>query len=159
MTSFTRVAMATVLATWCLSGAARAAQIVQNSDEPGRNPWQQTRQTQVGTGDCNSGLCIVIFKPVPKGQRLVITYASALFEGSTSLGTGVVDASVSTVIPGVPGEVRAQVPGIGLAGKAGQYQAAGRVTLFIDQTNSPVMVLEGASGFVRATIVGYLVKL
>jgi hypothetical protein len=33
------------------------------------------------------------------------------------------------------------------------------MNLYVDQTDSPVMVVEGASGSVRATIVGYLVKL
>jgi hypothetical protein len=103
-------AMVACFVSACLPDVGLAAQAVQNVDEPGRNPWQQTKQTQVNTGDCISGLCVIIFKQVPKGQRLVITYASASFDGSTALGTGVVDASISTTIPGVPGEVRAQIP-------------------------------------------------
>src|SRR5882757_102383 len=83
-------------------GVALAAQAVQNVDEPGRNPWQQTQNAQVNNGDCHEGLCVIIFKQVPKGQRLVVTFASALFDGSTALGTGVIDASVSNVVPGVP---------------------------------------------------------
>jgi hypothetical protein len=138
---------------------AYAAQLTENIDEPGRNPWQQTRQTQINTGDCHSGLCVVIFKDVPKGKRLVLTYASALFEGSTALGVGVVDASVSNTVPGIPGSVIVQVPGLSAAGKSGNYQAGGHITLYVDQGQSPVMVLEGASGTVRATASGYLVTL
>jgi hypothetical protein len=134
-------------------------QDVKNVDEPGRNPWRQTKQTQVNTGDCHKGFCIVIFGDIPKGKRLVVTYASALFDGSTALGVGLVDVSLSDSVPGISGAVIAQVPGLSGAGKSGHYQAGGAMTFYVDQERSPVMVLDGASGTVRVTVIGYLVDL
>ena len=55
-----------------IAQAVRAAR-VRNQDEPGRNPYFETR----GDSTCVSGACTLTFSPVPSGQRLVVTFVSS----------------------------------------------------------------------------------
>ena len=57
--------------TRAIAQAVRAA-LVRNQDEPGRNPYFETR----GDSVCVSGACTLTFSPVPAGQRLVLTFLS-----------------------------------------------------------------------------------
>lgn len=54
-----------------IAQAVRAA-LVRNPDEPGRNPYFETRYVL-----CTSEVCESTFSPVPAGQRLVVTFVSA----------------------------------------------------------------------------------
>ncbi len=54
-----------------IAQVVRAA-LVRNQDEPGRNPYFETR----GDSICVSGACNLTFSPVPAGQRLVVTFVS-----------------------------------------------------------------------------------
>lgn len=68
-----------------LSATAALAQgkpaIVQDRDEPGRNPYQQTIQITQDTTTCGAlmTLCQALFEAVPSGMRLVVTHASVTY--------------------------------------------------------------------------------
>jgi hypothetical protein len=69
-----------------LIAAAQAASppppptVVQNADEPGRNPYQDSQTFNQTTQDgCTQFVCTLKFTPVPSGKRLVVTYASATY--------------------------------------------------------------------------------
>ncbi len=67
-----------------LLAQVRAA-LVQNVDEPGRNPYQETHAFNfIGTGSCGVTICSVSFAPVPAGYRLVITSVSGRLEPSNA---------------------------------------------------------------------------
>ncbi len=68
----TAVALVVTLGTEsrAIAQAVRAA-LVRNQDEPGRNPYFETRDVL-----CTS-VCLATFSPVPAGQRLVVTFVSA----------------------------------------------------------------------------------
>jgi hypothetical protein len=53
-----------------LLAQVRAA-LVQNVDEPGRNPYQETR-----VATCGLNICDLTFATVPQGKRLVLTNVS-----------------------------------------------------------------------------------
>jgi len=53
-----------------IAQAVRAA-LVRNQDEPGRNPYSQFVS-------CYGSGCSLTFAPVPAGQRLVVTFVSAV---------------------------------------------------------------------------------
>ncbi|HUJ50422.1 MAG TPA: hypothetical protein VLW25_09485 [Bryobacteraceae bacterium] len=69
----TAVALVVTLGTEnrAIAQAVRAA-LVRNQDEPGRNPYFETR----GDSVCASGACSLTFSAVPAGQRLVVTFVS-----------------------------------------------------------------------------------
>jgi hypothetical protein len=48
------------------------AALVQNVDEPARNPYQEAASFSQGSG-CSGAFCNVYFSTVPTGKRLVIT--------------------------------------------------------------------------------------
>ncbi|HEX5227463.1 MAG TPA: hypothetical protein VFW44_07115 [Bryobacteraceae bacterium] len=54
-----------------IAQVVRAA-LVRNQDEPGRNPYFESKHTV-----CSSQGCVIVFSPVPAGQRLVLTFVSA----------------------------------------------------------------------------------
>jgi len=58
--------------------------LVQDRDEPGRNPWQQSIDVMQNATNCGPPLinCFGTFDTVPAGKRLVVTYASAIFSGA-----------------------------------------------------------------------------
>ena len=67
------VAVAITLGTEsrAIAQVVRAA-LVRNQDEPGRNPYFETRSAL-----CMNGGCEIVFSPVPAGERLVVTFVSA----------------------------------------------------------------------------------
>lgn len=55
--------------------------LVQDRDEPGRNPYQQSLDLTQDATNCGALLimCTFTFDTVPSGKRLVITHASVIF--------------------------------------------------------------------------------
>jgi hypothetical protein len=105
-------------------------------------------------------VCQVSFPSVPRGKRLVITYASARY----SLSSGGTDADVEV---GVNGNVSDE-PSILLPAPVrtgfDTYVASGPVTFYAEAGDVPTMLLEGvyvqpASNTATASIVGYLVSM
>jgi hypothetical protein len=70
---------------------AAIATLVQNVDEPGRNPFQATVPIFPGASGCSNIICnITVLSSVPTGQRLVITNltgAIAVFSGNVLRAT------------------------------------------------------------------------
>jgi hypothetical protein len=70
---FAAVSLAFTLGTEtrAIAQAVRAA-LVRNQDEPGRNPYFESRDV-----NCTAQGCVAGFSAVPAGQRLVLTFISA----------------------------------------------------------------------------------
>jgi hypothetical protein len=68
------------------AGAQPKPSLVQDRDEPGRNPWQQVIQLTQNTTTCGAllALCSLTFDTVPAGKRLVVTHASVTFHTDPS---------------------------------------------------------------------------
>ena len=134
--------------------------VVQNVDEPGRNPYQDSQTfnhtTQFG---CTQFVCTLKFKPVPAGQRLVVTYASAAY----SLAPNGTEASVALAIDGdftssdAPQQFILTVP-IG----GSRVVGAGPTVFYVEAGHQPSLLLAGntlATGLTaQATVAGYLVS-
>lgn len=130
-------------------GHAQNAVPVQNVDEPGRRPHQQT-VTNVVSGRA--------FPEVPAGYRLVVTYASAYAGPITNpvqlgVGAGLTSGPASSGGINLPNPVTLN----------GNYrQVGGAVTFYIDGPNRPVILFTGnvpSSVFQTFSVVGYLVPI
>ena len=142
-----------------LLAQVRAA-LIQNVDEPGRNPYQE-RQYYSFTGFCGLNVCPVNFSPVPAGSRLVITDIS----GSLKLqGTVSVDEIFLTESAG-SGAIRVNVPTQyeGFANGITFRQFNSQVHLYVEPGKIPSVevVLTGNPGaYVQnISLAGYYIKL
>lgn len=71
MTLRAKVALFAVLLSAALPALAQPKPaLVQDRDEPGRDPFQQVSSTDACSGE---SFCAVSFTPVPEGKRLVLT--------------------------------------------------------------------------------------
>ena len=63
-----------------LASAQPKPALVQDRDEPGRNPYQKSIQITQNTTTCGAllSLCSIAFDNVPAGKRLVVTFASVI---------------------------------------------------------------------------------
>jgi hypothetical protein len=136
-----------------LTSAAAVAQtptLIQNVDEPARNPYQQT----LVSSDCNSGGCGIVFEKVPANMTLRITYVSCFFTVGDANGVGEVyvtngdekTAFISTVAYGNPSNLVANA-NINLYAAAGKKPVAG------------VQAWTGAISTFSCTLSGYYVTL
>ena len=151
----------TILAVWSatlLSSVALAQTPIENVNEPGRNPYQSVVQLFDPTAPgarCDvtvSNFCFVSHLQVPTGKRLVITYASARFRGDDQL--------FSKNVAIQDGRSRVFLPAPSLIGE-GLYIAAGPISSYIDQNQTPLMLIEGIDSqlpAIESAIVGYLVS-
>jgi hypothetical protein len=148
-------------------GHAQKPALVQNIDERGRNPYQQTIQfapTVTGTGStpCISGnVCLALFKPVPAGYRLVVTQVSAIYPAASTGDVSHPVLLVSIVSIASPQFVDATaLPTATLSG--GVYTSSTPTTFYVEPGFTPVLdmsnVLTGA-GDAIVSISGYLVAL
>jgi hypothetical protein len=87
LTAIGFVTFMTVVGLWSspkLMAAIKAA-LVQNVDEPGRNPYQETKLLTCSAG---SSFCSGDYGPVPVGKRLVVTNVSGRVELAVA-GSGI----------------------------------------------------------------------
>lgn len=132
--------------------------LVQDRDEPGRNPWQQSIDVTQNATNCGVLLinCFVNFATVPAGKRLVVTYASAVFAGADG------NAASPLVYAGP-----AQVPNFAhflplpQARNGARLVASGPVLFYVDAGTYAYMVIQVdplKDGYVATvSLSGYLV--
>jgi hypothetical protein len=139
--------------------------LVQNIDEKGRNPYQQTIQftptSPTAAASCSSGSCTVSFKTVPAGYRLVVTQVTAAF-AAASTGDAerlAVLASITSTTPQTSVDI-AVLPTPTLSGGIQTLNAA--VTFYVEPGLIPYMLLSNVlstGSEVTVSITGYLVNL
>ena len=121
-----------------LAQAIRAA-LVENVDEPGRNPYSEN-------ASCSGVGCTVGFSPVPTGKRLVVTFVNGIVEGNNTsvaeLGGHGLYFRIFTTAPG---------------GTAGLFNAA--TTAYYDPGEQPLVSCFCNGSLVSATLSGYYVNL
>lgn len=88
-TTVRSAALALVLACCAtLASAQPKPALVQDRDEPGRNPYQQTLQMKQNSTNCGPlvSLCSFTFDTVPAGKRLVVTNVSVILHTDPATG-------------------------------------------------------------------------
>jgi hypothetical protein len=145
--TFIGLSVATVLAS--AAAVAATPTLVQNVDEPARNPYQQT----LVSSDCNSGGCGIVFDKVPANMTLRITYVSCFFTVGDANGVAEVyvtsdekTAFISTVAYGNPNNIAANA-------NINLYAAAGT------RPSAAVIAWTGAISTAGCTLSGYYVTL
>jgi hypothetical protein len=158
------IAFTSVFAAMIPAHAQKPA-LVQNIDEKGRNPYQQTIQfiptTATAAATCTSGYCNVSFKAVPAGYRLVVTQATAVF---TAASTGDVErlaflASLTSASVPALGDI-AILPVPTLVGGIQSLNA--QVTFYVEPSLVPVLSVTNvqmSGSTVTMSLSGYLVNL
>ncbi len=122
-----------------IAQAVRAA-LVQNVDEPGRNPYSEN-------GGCFGTGCNATFSPVPAGKRLVVTFVNGGFGDNNT---------IFAVLAGHGADVRifATTP-VGAVSVFNVPTAA-----YYDAGEKPILGCEGCSAsFASGTLSGYYVNL
>lgn len=75
---------AVLLSATAIAVAQPKPALVRDLDEPGRDPFFVALDVVVGSSECNQGgsttTCSIQMGSAPSGKRLVITYASAVFD-------------------------------------------------------------------------------
>jgi hypothetical protein len=121
-----------------IAQAVRAA-LVENVDEPGRNPYSEN-------ATCSGVGCAVGFSPVPTGKRLVVTFVNGIVEGNNTsvaeLGGHGAYFRIFTTTP---------------EGTAGLFNAP--TTAYYDPGEQPVLSCFCNGSFTSATLSGYYVTL
>ncbi|HMH13355.1 MAG TPA: hypothetical protein VK578_09625 [Edaphobacter sp.] len=142
---------------------AQKPALVKDTDALGRSAYQQTVLFVQNNSTCTSFYCLVSFKPVPAGYRLVITHVSGRFK----LGNGNAGGTVAGVTVTSDGESF----GDGLSLPApiyvgfSSYTASSPVTYYVEAGKTPEVLFEGqfvttdGSYTATATVVGYLISL
>jgi hypothetical protein len=138
---------------------AAIATLVQNVDEPGRNPYHQTVTVIQNVFHCpNGGFCEAFFPAVPTGKRLVVTYASATY----FLSAGGVEQNVFI---GADGDLFDDVQYLPAPTNIGgnKVVTGAPITYYVDVGHLPSLFLAGnvdtSNRFgAVATIAGYLVS-
>jgi hypothetical protein len=150
----------------CAPAHAQKPALVQNIDEKGRNPYQQTIQfiptsTTTGLTSCSGGLCEVAFKPVPAGYRLVVTQVTAIY---TAASTGDVEniaflASITSATSPTVGDI-AILPSPTIS--AGLHSLSAAITFYVEPGLIPLLSMtnvQNSGSTVTVSITGYLVNL
>ncbi|HEY2381334.1 MAG TPA: hypothetical protein VGK48_09155 [Terriglobia bacterium] len=137
---------------------AAVATLIQNIDEPGRNPYHQAIIFGQDSGSCTPFVCTVNFPAVPAGKRLVVTYASAYY----SLASGGAEQNVSI---GANGNFFSDFQYLAAPSNLGfnRVIVGGPITYYVDAGNMPSLFLGGnqvstGSLSAEATIAGYLIS-
>lgn len=149
--TFIGLSVATVLTGTRAVHAQTPPTLVQNVDEPARNPYQQSVQIE----PCNGG-CTVQFAAVPKNTTLRITNVSCIFVVGDSGGVGEIYVSNGEVKPKV-----AFIPAVPY-GNAEQIVANAAINLYASAGNKPTVVAEENTAAISAavcTLSGYYVTL
>lgn len=144
-----------------LLAQVRAA-LVQNVDEPGRNPYQESQAFNF-IGSCSGAggeICSVSFAPVPAGYRLVVTSVSGRLELENN--ATVVYLTLAPIYGAVTDVfVPAQVQGI--RGSTTYYVFNAQVQSYAEASQTPTFtVVVSQYPFVydqEVTLTGYYVKL
>jgi hypothetical protein len=148
---------------------AQKPALVQNIDEKGRNPYQQgfqfnatTTTTLGGPTVCasNNNTCLIFFKPVPAGYRLVVTHISFTYTAATvgADSTAALLTVTSTTAP-VVGDISA-LPAPTFSGSRCDLSAP--ITFYVEPGLIPTLdmsnvLVNNTSAIVSIT--GYLVNL
>ncbi len=140
---------------------AQKPALVENVDERGRVPYQQTVTATCLTIDQS---CVAKFPPIPAGYRLVVTYITGSFQ-SAEARTGLYAELYGTLpLPGSTGND--YVPMILVMNSMG-YATGGYVYIlstplsyYLNAGDTPVLFLQnGFTSQLRASLVGYLVAI
>jgi hypothetical protein len=147
---------------------AQKPALVQNIDEKGRNPYQQSIQftpTSIATGStpCFTGqnTCEIFFKPVPAGYRLVVSQVTAAYAAAVAGDIGhlaVLSTVTSTTTPVVGDIYVLPSPAV----SAGIYTLSVPVTFYVEPGLTPFLDLTNVqfgNNTVTVSISGYLVAL
>jgi hypothetical protein len=145
---------------------AQKPALVQNIDEKGRNPYQQTFQfspssTATSSAVCTGTTCVILFKPVPTGYRLVVTQISFTYVVAS---TGAVDntaalISITSTTAPLATDV-AVLPVPTLSGNRDDLNAP--LSFYVEPGLIPVLELSNVqltNGAAIVGITGYLVAL
>jgi hypothetical protein len=161
MTSRFRLALA--LAVAIASGAALAQPkpaLVQDRDEPGRDPYLETVLQTLDDAHCFSpGLprtkCWATFSPVPAGKRLVVTYV-AVWAYYAAAGTPPIAYVANGIAPAM------LLPAMTVTSPP-VYQIGTPTTMFFNPSQVPTIHVEAQNldpnATIYATIAGYFVTL
>ena len=140
------------------AGAQPKPALVQDIDEPGRNPYQQGMSFVASASTCsNNFACSVDFPAVPAGKRLVLTYVSASF----CTGQSGQCRRQGRQIPGHRCLLTLPAVTANPAVVGARYTASGPVTFYYEPGDVPRVTLSaqvhnfGSTDSV--TVVGYLI--
>jgi hypothetical protein len=146
------LAVGVVLSAPCIAAPTPTApRIVENVDEPARNPFQQS----VGiSGPCN-GPCNVLFSAVPVSKTLRITYASCFFSIGDTGGVRLVYLTNGESTPAtayIPANAQGNAEDVIASAELNLYSSTGTTPVItIDTNTSPI-----SNG--QCTISGYTVN-
>jgi hypothetical protein len=137
--------------------------LTQNTNEPGLNPYIESKQVEQDAASCEPGTppfaqCTIEMLPVPVGKRLVVTYVAA----SYFLSTGAIfpaaflaaNSSGFVLLPLLPVQ----------AGTADARQSiSAPITFYVEPGEAPRFILRGfdivAARTASLSLVGYYVNL
>ena len=139
---------ATVATVTAAPAHAQRPALTKNVDEPGRSPYFSQ-----ASGPCDFTICLLNFKAVPAGFRLVVTHASVIF---TKSGAG---SSTQVILQQTPLTYQDFLSTSSLGGL--DYIASSPVMFFVEAGAAPqIEVFRGvANGAAFGTLNGYLVAL
>lgn len=158
--TLSRIRTPLFLALVALAAQAQAqkAAFVQDRDSPGRAPYQQREALNQTSASCpNNFYCVFTFAPVPAGQRLVITHASAEFtNGISGMGVAYVSGPEGLFGP------RQIIPSSGVT-PSNRTIASGPMTYYVEGGQTPTVIITGnnimTGNSAFTTLSGYLVTL
>jgi hypothetical protein len=135
------------------ANAQTSPTLVQNVDEPARNPYQQT----VNASTCESGFdfCTFQFTGPPAKTKLRMTYVSCYFEINDNGGVALV-----TVNNGEPSIKSAFIPGIA-QGRPDVIVANAEINLYANAGDKPSVTVQANTSSVAGglcTLTGYYVN-
>jgi hypothetical protein len=155
------VALAATLVPFATIPAhAQKPALTENIDEKGRVPYYDAAQ-----GYCLNGECVLIFKTVPAGYRLVITYATGVYQAPSS--PSVNNFNLVTLSSGASGQGNnSSVPYTAYltptTAGANVYTFSNPLTFYAEPNSTPQMVISNVSsvsGEQSGVISGYLVSI
>ena len=162
-------AIAVACSSISITPAAHAAKpvLVQNADEPGRVPYQESLRIRNDSVNCplppsrTNFYCVATFPAVPAGMRLVVTHVSADYSRSEPGEVALVKLGMNAnLVFTLALPVPVQVPN----NRFGRFVVSSPVTFFINSGESPSVFLFAASSDkvdaeIHVVLVGYLVSL
>jgi hypothetical protein len=146
-----------ILGLASLAAHAQKPALTQNIDEKGRVPYHSSTETF-----CSSTQCLLSFKVVPAGYRLVITHASLFYQGrpAPSIYPNFVVLVGGTANPDEVEGYEEYLPAP-TSGGSNYYIASSPVTYYVEAGGTPSLIVNGtATGSSSdASISGYLINL
>ena len=158
-TTVRSAALALVLACCAtLASAQPKPALVQDRDEPGRNPYQQTLQMNQNSTHCGPlvSLCSFSFDTVPAGKRLVVTHVSVILHTNPATGEPLAYAG--------PAQIPNFAHWLPLPRSAGgtQHITAGAVLFYVEAGTYPYVIITASpltdGPTASASISGYYVS-